>query len=120
VGSTFIQSVRTLFAYERESDRALVVAAGLPSEWVLSKSGVAVKRLPTHYGVLSYSLRGEGSNAMLLRLSGDLTLPPGNIVLRPPLPQPLKAVSVNGKPIETFTADSATVSEFPAEVLLEY
>ncbi|MFI5398286.1 MAG: discoidin domain-containing protein [Candidatus Binatia bacterium] len=120
VGSTFIQSVRTLFAYERESDRALVVAAGLPSEWVLSKSGVAVKRLPTHYGVLSYSLRGEGANAMLLRLSGDLTLPPGNIVLRPPLLQPLKAVTVNGKPIETFTADSATVSEFPAEVLLEY
>jgi hypothetical protein len=120
IGSTFIQSVRTMFAYERESDRSLVIAAGLPKEWVLSKSGVAVKRLPTRYGILSYSLRGEGPNTLRLRLSGDLTLPAGGIVVLPPLPQPLKSVKVNGKPVDSFTADRATVREFPAEVELEY
>lgn len=120
IGSTFIQSVRTMFAYERESDRSLVIAAGLPKEWVLSKSGVAVKRLPTRYGILSYSLRGEEPNTLRLRLSGDLTPPPGGLVVLPPLPQPLKAVKVNGKPVDSFTADRATVREFPAEVELEY
>jgi len=49
-----------------------------------------------------------------------VNMPPGNIVILPPLPQPLKAVMVNGKPVETFTSDSAAISEFPAEVLFEY
>lgn len=120
VGSSFIQSVRTMFAYERDADRALVIAAGIPDAWLASDGGVGVKRLPTHYGVLNYSLRRAGANALRMVLSGDLTLPPGDIVLRPPLPQPLKLVSVNGKPIQAFTADSATISEFPAEVVLEY
>jgi hypothetical protein len=120
VASSYIQSVRIMLAYERESDRALVVAAGVPEAWVASEPGVVVKRLPTYYGVLSYSLRNEEVNRLRLKLSGDLSVPPGNIVLQPPLPQPLKAVTVNGKPIETFTADSATVSEFPADVVLEY
>ena len=120
IAAEFIQAIRTMFAYERESDHSLVLAAGIPESWVRSKTGVGVQRLPTHYGVLSYSLRSEGSNAMMLRLSGDVNMPPGNIVILPPLPQPLKAVMVNGKPVETFTSDSAAISEFPAEVLFEY
>jgi hypothetical protein len=27
---------------------------------------------------------------------------------------------VNGKPVQTFTADSATIGEFPADVVLRY
>jgi hypothetical protein len=120
VGSSFIRSVRTMFAYERDADRALVLAAGIPQAWVASESGVGVKRLPTYYGVLSYNLRRVDDNTMRIVLSGDLTVPPGHIVLQPPLPQPLKSVSVNGRPIATFTTDSVTISEFPAEVVLKY
>ncbi len=120
VGSSYIRSLRSLFAYEREADGALVLAAGLPSAWVMSESGVAVKRWPTYYGVLTYSLRRDGTNALRLKLAGDLTRPPGGIVVQPPLPQPLRAVTVNGKPVGTFTADRATITEFPAEVVLEY
>ena len=120
VGSSFIESVRTLFAYEREADHALVIAAGLQSAWVMSESGITLKRLPTHYGVLNYSVHSVTPNALRVHLSGDLSLPPGHIIVQPPLPQALKAVTVNGKPLQTFTADSATISEFPAEVVLEY
>jgi len=120
VAAGFVRAVRSMFVYEREGDRALVVAAGVPLSWLASDSGVAVKRLPTHYGVLSYSLRSEGANTYRLQLSGDLTVPPGKIVLQPPLPQPLIAASVNGQRIESFTADSATISELPADVVLQY
>jgi hypothetical protein len=120
VGSGFINSVRSMFAYEREADHSLVIAAGVPGDWVMNDSGVAVTRLPTHYGVLNYSLQSAGSNALRLKLSGDIGLPPGGIVIRPPLPQPLKAVIVNDKPIQTFVADAATIGEFPADILLEY
>jgi hypothetical protein len=60
VGSGYIRSIRSMFAYEREGDHALVLAAGLPGEWVTSAPGVAVKRLPTYYGILNYSLGPDG------------------------------------------------------------
>ena len=82
--------------------------------------GVAVKRLPTYYGVLSYSLTSAGDDALALKLGGDLNVPPGGIVLMPPLPRPLTAVTVNGTPVTGFAADAVTIREFPAEVRLEY
>ena len=54
-----------------------------------------------------------------LQLSGDLRMPPGNIVIRPPLDRPLQSVRVNGKPIQSFSADEAMISEFPANVVLD-
>jgi hypothetical protein len=120
IGATFIRSVRTMFVHEAEADGALVIAAGLPASWVLNESGVSVRRLPTHFGVLSFTLAAAGENALRLRLAGDLAPPPGGIIVRPPLPRPLKAVTVNGNALGTFTADSATMREFPADVLLEY
>jgi len=120
VGSDFIRSVRMMFAYERESDQALVLGAGLPAAWVATEHGVSVKRLPTHYGVLNYTLRADGPDAVRLRLSGDLAVPSGKIVVSSPLPRPLRSVKVNGKPVDTFTADGAVVGEFPADVVLGY
>ena len=55
-----------------------------------------------------------------VRLTGDLAVPPTTIVLEPPLPQPLKAVTVNGKAVSSFDPAHATVSTFPADVVLEY
>lgn len=120
IGAIYIEAVRSLFAYERESDASLVLAAGIPPTWVASEQGVGVRRMPTHYGVLSYTLRSGGSNALWMKISGDLTLPPGGIVVKPPTLQPIKAVQVNGHPIQSFTGDYAVIGEFPAEVVLEY
>jgi hypothetical protein len=119
VGAGFIDSVRALFAYERESDASLVVAAGVPEAWVAGP-GVAVRRLPTHSGVLAYTLRADGPDAVRLRLGGDLTLPPGKIVVRSPLARPLASVTVNGRPVDGFASDEVVVGEFPADVVLRY
>jgi len=81
---------------------------------------VWIRRLPTHFGVLSFGARVEGADRLRFHLTGDIDLPRGGIVLRPPVPQPLKAVKVNGNPVDSFSADSATVHEFPADVVLEY
>jgi hypothetical protein len=81
---------------------------------------MSVKRLPTYYGVLNYTLAPGEPGTLRMKLSGDIALPRGRIVLRPPLPQPLRAVSVNGKPIEDFSADEVTIGEFPAEVVFRY
>ncbi len=120
VASSLIQSVRSFFAYERDTDQSLVLGAGLPREWVMSAEGVAVKRLPTHFGVVHFALKSEAPNRLRAKISGDLALPPGKIVLQPPLPQPLKRVIVNGQPQADFAADSVRIDQFPAEVTLEY
>ena len=44
VGSGFVEAVRDLFAYEREDDRALVLAAGIPAE--LAGGRAAGRRAP--------------------------------------------------------------------------
>ena len=120
VGSDFIRSVRTMFAYERESDQALVLGAGLPAAWVATEHGVSVKRLPTHHGVLDLSVRAESADAVRVRVSGDLDVPPGGLVVTSPLARPLRKVTVNGRSLAAHAADSAVVREFPADVRLEY
>ena len=119
VGAGFIESVRTMFAYEREDDDALVIAAGIPRAWVESGDGVAAKRLPTRDGVLSYTLRADGAGRTRLQISGDLDGPRGGIVLDPPLPGPLQQATVNGQPAE-IRGGRVVVRTLPADVVLEH
>jgi GH15 family glucan-1,4-alpha-glucosidase len=120
IGSSFIRALRAMIAYEREEDRTLVLAAGVPLEWALAADGLEVKGLPTYYGTLHYSLRRERPGALRLRVDGDLPLPACRVVAQPPLPGPLRAVTVNGRAVTTFTADGVEITELPADVLLEF
>lgn len=79
IASDYLRSAYDVFAYERPRDKALVLAAGIPAEW-LKGEGVGVERLRTPYGELSYSLR-EHEGKLELRVMGDLHLPPGGLVL---------------------------------------
>jgi hypothetical protein len=119
VASAFVRALRTMLVYERESDAALVLAAGVPAAWLEEGAGVAVERLPTHYGVLAYSLHSPRPGQLRLLLRGDLDVPPGGIELRPPLAGPLRAVTVDGEPLTTFSAAAVTIRTIPAEVMLE-
>ena len=80
VASDYVRSVLDMFAYERESDQSLVIAAGIPDPW-LDGEGIAVSKLRTPHGLLSYSLRRE-KGVLLLRIDAGLALPEGGIVLR--------------------------------------
>jgi hypothetical protein len=120
VGAEYIRSVRTMFAYEREGDQALVVGAGLSPDWVLSDSGVSVRRLPTYYGTLNYSIRPRNDHELVVTLSGDVAVPPGGILLSSPLDQPLAGVTVNDHEIQGFGEREAVINQFPATVVLRY
>ena len=120
VGSDFIRAVRSLFVYEREADQALVIGAGIPAAWAKSAEGITVRRLPTWHGTLNYRMAMSGPNTLWARLSGDVTVPPGRIILHSPLDRPLQAVMVNGRPVMTFTAAAVILDQFPAEVEMRY
>jgi hypothetical protein len=110
----------SMFAYEREEDESLVIAAGVAEEWLSDGFEVGVSNLPTYYGNLSYSLLLERKDMMRLKLGGDLEVPPGGIVVMPPLPRPIQQVQINGKPISDFEPDSFTCSDCPAEALVRF
>ncbi len=87
VGSDFARSVLDMLAYERESDSALVIGAGVPESW-LAGDGIAVRGLRTRWGTLSFTLRRQSANPIefVARVeAGDLRVPPGGIELALPV-----------------------------------
>ena len=79
IASDFIRSVLDMFAYERNDDHALVLAAGIPPAW-LEGDGIRLSGLHTPFGRLSYSMR-KSKERLLLHVDDGIRLPPGGIVL---------------------------------------
>jgi hypothetical protein len=100
IGSTFLHAVRTALVYERASDQALVLAAGVPEAWLAGGEPVRVARLSTWWGPLDYELRRTEGQTLRMRVGGDLRVPPGGVVLAPPGVAPV------------------TLRELPADVVL--
>ncbi len=117
VGSDFARSFLDLFAYEREADAALVVGAGLPERWVRSERGVSVRGLGTPYGPLDISLAAAGAGVRV-RLAGLRELPPGGLVVKPPLPANPRTATVDGRPLALSPAGEVVVRTLPAEVVV--
>jgi hypothetical protein len=115
IASGFVRAVRSLFVYEREDD-ALVVGAGVPLEW-LDAPGVAF-RLPTHWGVLGARLRRSGERALRVELDAGIELPPGGVVIEPPVA--IRAARVGAAPAAESTSRAVTVRVLPASVAIEY
>jgi hypothetical protein len=83
VASDFVRSVLDMLAYERESDGALVVGAGIPVRWVQEGEGVSLRGLRTTRGELSYSMKA-GAGGIDVRLEPGLTLGPAGAILAAP------------------------------------
>jgi hypothetical protein len=112
ISAEYVLAVRSLFAYERETDRVLVLAAGLASEWI-EGDGVRVRAMPTLYGALSYSLRRIDARTVRFDIDAGID---SRMILKPPLEAPLREVRINGAPV-SVDGDSVSVSSAPAEVL---
>jgi hypothetical protein len=117
VGSDFIRSVLDLFAYERASDGALVVGAGVPAAWAAEAPGVEMHGLRTHHGTLSLRIRASG-DTVRVRLGGTMRVPPGGIVVRTPLDRPIRRATVNGRPVAVTRPGEVTVRAAAADVVL--
>ena len=96
ISSDYIRSALDIFAYEREADQALVLAAGVRQSW-LNGPGIAVAGLRSSYGSLGYRLRLSKGRLFLDLLPG-FKMPPGGIVLQWPGSGSPPPVLVNGRP----------------------
>ena len=116
IASDFLRSAYDLFAYERPRDQALVLAAGVPAQW-LKGEGVGIERLRTPYGPLSYSLREQG-NQLELRVDGGMSVPPGGLILRWPYSgAPKGKVLLNGD-VARWRDGELVIRRVPAKVIV--
>ena len=116
VGSDYIRSVLDMLAYERESDSSLVIAAGVPESWVMERPGVTVRRLSTHYGPLSFTMRNENGSVRVSMQAG-VRVPRGGVVVHSPFSRSSSAMLVNGVPGEPHRDGGVIVRSLPAEVV---
>jgi len=99
VGSDFINAVRSMIVYERDEDSSLVLGAGLTEEWL--REGVQVDDLPTHYGVVGYSMRQDENGGIAISLRGNIDLERTNVLVPAAiLGSGHKVVHVNQRPVD--------------------
>lgn len=117
VASDFMRSALDMFAYSREADDSIVLAAGIPARWLDGK-GIAVEGLRTAQGRLGYALRREPGR-LILRFSETTRLPPGGAVLPWPLSdaQPGRT-RIDGKPAQWRDGELRIASP-AADVIVE-
>ena len=98
VASDFVRSALDMFAYVRESDDSLVLAAGVPAEW-LEGRGIGLRGMHTPHGRLGYSLRRDAGQ-LVLDVADDAGLPPGGLVLPWPYAGEPGAATIDGAPLQ--------------------
>ncbi|MCW4453968.1 discoidin domain-containing protein [Flavobacterium sp. MXW15] len=116
VASDFVRSALDMFAYEREVDDSIVLAAGVPSAW-LAGEGIAIERLRTTHGPLGYTL-SRSDRQLKLSVGEGLTLPAGGLVLPWPYEGVPGATRVNGEPAQ-WLGGELRLLQLPATVEIE-
>jgi hypothetical protein len=107
-----------MLAYERESDSALVIGAGVKDDWVRQDPGVRVSNLSTMYGPLNYDMRASGP-IVTVNLRAGIKMPPGGVVVFSPLDQPILSALVDGVPT-AVNGSEVRVRKLPAIVTIRY
>jgi hypothetical protein len=116
IASDFIQSALDLFAYERPADQSLVVAAGVPTDW-LAGQGIGIEKLRTPYGNLTYTLRRDGQR-VLLKVAAGVKLPDGGLVYPWPYASAPGKASINGQASKWEKGNELRIRAVPAEVVI--
>lgn len=100
VASDFLNSVRSMFVFEDEATKSLVIGAGIRKQW-LNEGGFSIASWPTEYGVLSYSVRRSGETLTIeYEVMGGM--PQGGIQVSTNLAGSSKARTLNGSPFESL------------------
>ena len=119
VASDYIRSVLDMFAYDRASDSALVVGAGIAEQWVREAPGVRVHGLGTPYGPIDFDARAT-ARSLVAHLSGAMRMPPGGIVFRSPVDRPIATASVDGNVVTPSANGEVIVRQLPATISLTF
>jgi hypothetical protein len=102
IAAEFILSLTSMVVDEREASASLVLASGMPWNWISEENGFSVSELPTRYGSLEFHMRTSGEDVMHIEIADTIAMPPGGLWVIPPLPKgrcmgELRATSGSGE-----------------------
>jgi hypothetical protein len=118
-GSDFMRSVFTMFAYERERDGALVLAAGIPDGWIKDPAGVGVRGLRSPAGTVNYRLSAKGAT-VTADVQAGLDTRGFRVVMTSPVSGRLASVRLNGKKIAVPANGEVALPSLPARIDFTY
>lgn len=95
IAAEYLLALASMVASEREATSSMVLAAGMPWEWISNVEEFSVKNLPTRYGNLDFTIAASGTHAIHVKVGDNITLPPGGLSIAPPLP-PGKCIAFAG------------------------
>jgi hypothetical protein len=116
VASDYVRSLLDMLAYERESDSAVVLGAGVPSAWVSETPGVAVRDLPIGRERIDFTMNRR-DDEMTVRVGGSVAVPPGGIVVYAPFDCRPASARIDGTPGALAPDGSIRLRRLPAEVI---
>jgi hypothetical protein len=119
VGSDYINVIRNMFLYDVDEERRIVIGAGIPESWIDSETGIGVRNLPTYYGKIHYSMKGDGEDVSVSihadGWEGDVA-----VELRSPRERPITAVTVDGTDYSDFDESGLVIHTLPADIVIRY
>ncbi|RFP20507.1 hypothetical protein D0T25_14230 [Duganella sp. BJB488] len=116
ISSDYIRAALDSFAYERESDHALLLGEGIPNTW-LQGDGIGLHGLRTPYGPLSYTLAAQGGR-LTLRIEAMRRMPPGGVIYNWPWAGTPGAARLNGQPA-ALQGKQITITSLPAVLQID-
>ncbi len=116
VASDFVRSALDMFAYEREIDESIVLAAGVPTGWLTGK-GIAIEGLRTAHGALGFTL-ARSDRQLSLQVPEGLQLPAGGLVFPWPYEGAPGAATINGEPAQ-WSGNELRITALPAKIEME-
>ena len=116
VGAEFARSMIEMLVFERRVDQSLVLGAGVPRAW-LKGAGVAVRGLPTRFGLLTYSMAAR-ADTVVLQIDAPAAPPGGFVVRAPASARGFRFARVNGRAAPLVPGGGLIVRSAPAAVML--
>jgi hypothetical protein len=117
IAAEYMLSLASMVASEREASASMALASGMPWAWISEDSGFSVRELPTRYGPLDFRIHAADAGSIRVEIEATISLPPGGLVIAPPLPVGKRITAVktqrgNHSPIDP-AGESIEVTSLP-------
>ncbi|MBJ7423839.1 MAG: discoidin domain-containing protein [Akkermansiaceae bacterium] len=95
IAAEYMLALISMVVSEREESNQLVLASGLPWEWIALEDGFYVRGLATRYGRLEFHMTAQESNRICFSVGNTLSFPSGGLIVTPPLPPGMRITNAN-------------------------
>jgi hypothetical protein len=109
IDTAFLLGLRDLLILEQ--GETLHLLAGAPTSWFAPGKQIRLRHAPTWFGPVDLQVRSIATpRRITVTLAGPQRNPPKVIALDVPTPDPIQAVTVNGRAVSTFDAGQGRIT----------